>query len=149
MGKYVTSKKIVVKSSGWIDMIGVIGPVLSPFVCDTKKIMHMVNTNKDVYERLDNDTELKLDRTNYELDNNAILAAKAKQAKDAANGQGQTGQEDKSGKGTENTGTDNQTGQQTEQTATGVEADKANVANTQNNVEKNKTYNDNKKNNNK
>lgn len=68
---YVKSKKIIVKFPGWVDMIGVMGPVLKPFVCDVNKIMHMVNTKKQVFEILDNGDELELTKRNYELDNNA------------------------------------------------------------------------------
>lgn len=136
MSTYVREKKIIVRTAGWIDMIGAMGPILSPFKCDTKKIMHMVNTKKEVYEILDSGNELKLDLKNYELDNNALLAAKAKQAAFA--------------KSQEQSVTNNQGTQNSESTNTTTVAtvtDKETTPTTTNtNENKNKTYNDKKNN---
>lgn len=71
MRKYVKEKKIIVKSLGTIDILGgITGPILKPFVRDVKTIMHLVNTGKDVYEVLPDGTEIKLNISNYETDNN-------------------------------------------------------------------------------
>ena len=77
--KYVKQKKIIVKSVGTINILGgVTGPILKPFIRDTKTIMHLVNTNCDVYEILEDGTELKLTMRNYETDNSSAVAKAAK-----------------------------------------------------------------------
>lgn len=73
--KYVKEKKIIVKSVGTINILGgVTGPILKPFIRDTKTIMHLVNTNCDVYEVLNDGTQVKLTMRNFETDNNVSVA---------------------------------------------------------------------------
>ena len=72
--KYVKEKKIIVKSVGTINILGgVTGPILKPFIRDTKTIMHLVNTNCEVYEILNDGSQLKLTMRNYETDNNVTV----------------------------------------------------------------------------
>lgn len=72
--KYVKEKKIIVKSLGTLDILGgVTGPILKPFIRDTKTILHLVNTGKEVFEILPDGTEIKLTIRNYEIDNLGLM----------------------------------------------------------------------------
>ena len=70
MSKVIKRKNIIVKSSGTLHLLsGVAGPILTPFSCTCDTIMHLINTNKDVYEVLSDGTEVKLNKDNFNKDN--------------------------------------------------------------------------------
>ena len=70
MSKVIKRKNIIVKSSGTLHLLsGVAGPILTPFSCTCDTIMHLINTNKDVYEVLSDVTEVKLNKDNFNKDN--------------------------------------------------------------------------------
>lgn len=82
---FVKKKKIIVKSFGTIDVLGgVTGPILAPFIADcVPTIRNLINTRKDVYEILEDGTQIQLSSRNFEIDNNAIKANEAKAQKEA------------------------------------------------------------------
>lgn len=64
---FVKEKNIIVKSVGTLDILGgVTGPILKPFKKDVKTIMHLINTGKEVYEVLEDGSQVKLSIRNYD-----------------------------------------------------------------------------------
>lgn len=82
---FVKKKKIIVKSFGTIDVLGgVTGPVLSPFIADCiPTIRNLINTRQEVYEILDDGTQVQLTSRNFEVDNNSIRQEEEKAQKQA------------------------------------------------------------------
>lgn len=63
-------KFIIIKSSGHIHALGgVVGPVNTPFLCSIQKIFNMINTGIEVYEVLEDKSQLLVTLDNYNLDN--------------------------------------------------------------------------------
>lgn len=82
MAKYVTQKKIIVKSAGTLHLLaGATGPILTPFMCKVDTILHLINTRKDVYEVLEDGTEIKLDEVNYNTLNEKVKKEKVEEPK--------------------------------------------------------------------
>ena len=70
MSKVIKRKNIIVKSSGTLHLLsGVAGPILTPFSCTCDTIMHLINTNKDVYEVITDGTKVKLNKDNFNKEN--------------------------------------------------------------------------------
>lgn len=82
---FVKKKKIIVKSFGTIDVLGgVTGPVLAPFIADcVPTIRNLINTRKEVYEILEDGSQVQLTSRNFEIDNNAIKVDEARAQKEA------------------------------------------------------------------
>ena len=62
----VKCKNIIIKSSGVLkELNGAIGPILTPFKCDIRKIKDLVNNNKKVFEVADG-KQVELTVRNYD-----------------------------------------------------------------------------------
>lgn len=79
MTNYVDMKTIIVKSAGTLPLLsGVAGPILTPFRCKVDTIGHLINTRKEVYEVLEDGTEIKLDKDNFNKENYPVKKAAVK-----------------------------------------------------------------------
>lgn len=78
-------KFIIIKSSGHIHALGgVVGPVNTPFLCSIQKIFNMINTGIEVYEVLEDKSQLLVTLDNYNLDNSLSSQIETKSDKKVA-----------------------------------------------------------------